>query len=32
LQMVRDELKYFEGETIIEDRLTVSPAAPPVAA
>ena len=32
LQMARDELKSFEGETIIEDRLTVSPAVPPVAA
>ena len=32
LQMARHELKCFEGETIIEDRLTVSPAVPPVAA
>jgi hypothetical protein len=32
LQSAREELKYFEGEAMIEDRLAVSPVVPPVAA
>jgi hypothetical protein len=32
LEIAREELKYAEGETIIEDRLTVSPAVRPIAA
>jgi hypothetical protein len=32
LQIAREELRYSEGETMVEDRLTVSPAVPPVAA
>jgi len=32
LQIAREETKYSEGETVLEDRLTVSSTVPPVAA